>query len=128
MFHRLTTLGSVFRKLHFYVTVGPTTAFGPAVTPLLVPYLFSCFNGHGRKVGPSPGTSEPLGPPGLPRPPGPLGPPGSGSWDSGTPGTPSTSGSHVSPGPPGPLDSWTPGDLRTLGVWRNYLYRLKFKI
>ena len=46
-------------------------------------------------------------------------------WDPRDPKTPSTSGSH---GLPGPLHPWTPWDLRTLGPFRNYLYRLKFRI
>ena len=70
-------------------------AFGivEVVTTCLAAYIFSLLvkqavnTGHGRKVGPSPGT---LGPPGLP---GPLG----------------------CPVPQDPMDHWDPQDLWILG-------------
>ena len=67
------------------------------------------FQGHGRKVGLSPGTP-------------------------GTFGTPKTLGPPVPqdyidpPEPPGPLDPRTPWDLKISEPLGNYLYRLKFRI
>ena len=73
-------------------------AFGivEVVTTCLAAYVFSLLvkqavnTGHGRKVGPSPGTLGPPGPPGLP---GPLG----------------------CPVPQDPMDHWDLQDLWILG-------------